>query len=108
VSAQLDADDPIHGRYTLEVSSPGPDRPLSRDRDFERFAGHRVRITTHGPIDGQRNFLGRLGAPGQGVVQVALDDGRVVAIPRERIAKAHLHEDRETIGAKRGSRGRHA
>jgi ribosome maturation factor RimP len=108
VSAQLDVDDPIRGRYTLEVSSPGPDRPLSRDRDFERFAGHRVWITTHAPMDGQRNFVGRLEAPGAGTVQVALDDGRVVTIPRDRIARARLHEEPETIGAKRGARGRHA
>jgi ribosome maturation factor RimP len=108
VSAQMDVDDPIHGHYTLEVSSPGPDRLLSRDRDFERFTGHRVRVTTHAPIDGQRNFIGRLEPPGSGTVQLALEDGRSVTIPRDQIAKARLHEEPEFIGAKRGARGRHA
>jgi ribosome maturation factor RimP len=108
VSAQLDVDDPIRGRYTLEVSSPGPNRPLSRDRDFERFAGHRVWVTTHAPMDGQRNFVGRLQTAEEGAIQVALDDGRVVTIARDRIARARLHEEPETVGAKRGARGRHA
>ena len=108
VSTRLDVDDPIQGRYTLEVSSPGMDRPLSRDRDFERFAGHRVRLTTHDPIDGQKNFIGRLGGLEAGAVRLLLEDGRTVTIPRDRIAKTRLQEDVEAIGAKRGTRGRHA
>jgi ribosome maturation factor RimP len=108
VSAQLDVDDPIRGRYTLEVSSPGPDRPLSHDRDFDRFAGRRARVTTHAPIDGQRNFIGRLEGLEDGTVRLVLEDGRVMAIPRDRIARARLHEKPESIGAKRGTRGQHA
>src|SRR5262249_51218972 len=61
VSAQLDLEDPIPGRYTLEVSSPGLDRPLVRDRDFERFEGNAVRIETAAPLQGRRHFRGRLG-----------------------------------------------
>lgn len=108
VSAQLDVDDLIQSRYTLEVSSPGPDRPLTHDRDFERFAGHRARVTTHAPIDGQKNFIGRLEGLEAGSVRLVLEDGRTVAIPRDRIARARLHEEPETTGAKRGTRGRHA
>jgi ribosome maturation factor RimP len=108
VSAQLDVDDPIQGRYMLEVSSPGTDRPLSRDRDFERFAGRRVRVTTHAPIDGQRNFIGRLEGLVENAVRLALEDGRQVAIPRDGIAKARLHDEPVAAGAKRGTRGRHA
>ena len=60
VSAILDVEDPISGTYTLEVSSPGIDRPLVRRRDFERFAGFEAKIETHGAIDGRRRFRGRL------------------------------------------------
>ncbi len=48
------------GPYTLEVSSPGLDRPLTRDKDFEKYRGSKVRIRTREPIDGSRNFLGTL------------------------------------------------
>lgn len=108
VSAQLDVEDLIQSRYTLEVSSPGPDRPLSQDRDFVRFAGHRVRVTTHAPLDGQKNFIGRLEGLEEGRVRLVLEDGRTLSIPGDRIARARLHEEPETIGAKRGTRGRHA
>lgn len=65
----IDAEDAIPGAsYTLEVSSPGLDRRLVRPSDYERFAGRLVKLTTREPIDGQRNFKGRL----QG-----LEDGRV-------------------------------
>lgn len=60
VSAILDVEDPISGTYTLEVSSPGIDRPLVRRRDFERFSGFEAKIETHGAIDGRRRFRGRL------------------------------------------------
>ena len=57
----LDVEDAVPGaQYTLEVSSPGLDRKLVRPRDFERFAGQRVRLTTLEPIEGRRNFEGRL------------------------------------------------
>ncbi|MHB1951750.1 MAG: ribosome maturation factor RimP, partial [Acidiferrobacteraceae bacterium] len=60
VSAALDVEDPIPGRYTLEVSSPGLDRPLRRQEDFTRFKGALVRVRTVAPIMGRRNFTGRL------------------------------------------------
>ncbi len=60
VSAVLDVDDPIPGQYTLEVSSPGLDRPLRRREDFSRFKGALIRIKTFTPVAGRRNFTGRL------------------------------------------------
>lgn len=74
ISAVLDVDDPIPGSYTLEVSSPGLDRPLVRAGDYERFAGCEVRVETRGPIDGRKRFRGRLvGRRGEQVV-IAIGD----------------------------------
>ena len=74
ISAVLDVDDPILGSYTLEVSSPGLDRPLVRAGDYERFAGCEVRVETRGPIDGRKRFRGRLvGRRGEQVV-IAVGD----------------------------------
>jgi len=56
----LDVYDPIEGRYTLEVASPGVNRPLVRLGDFEAFVGQRVKIKTHRAIDGQKSFTGLL------------------------------------------------
>ena len=74
ISAVLDVDDPIPGSYTLEVSSPGLDRPLVRAGDYERFAGCEVRVETRAPIDGRKRFRGRLvGRRGEQVV-IAIGD----------------------------------
>lgn len=107
LSAQLDVDDPIEHQYTLEVSSPGLDRPLFTDRDYERFAGRQVRISTFGPIDGRRNFLGRLLGLAGGDIRLALDEGREITIPRDQVAKARLEAVIEGFGENAGGRGRH-
>lgn len=60
VSAILDVEDPIEAAYTLEVSSPGIDRPLVKPRDFERFAGYEAKVELDMAVDGQRRFRGRL------------------------------------------------
>ena len=74
ISAVLDVDDPIPGSYTLEVSSPGLDRPLVRAGDYERFAGCEVRVETRTPIDGRKRFRGRVvGRRGEQVV-IAIGD----------------------------------
>src|SRR6516165_6406859 len=59
VSALLDAADPIAGAYTLEVSSPGIDRPLVRAEDYDRFSGFNAKIELIMPLDGRRRFRGR-------------------------------------------------
>ena len=61
ISAVLDVEDPIGGAYTLEVSSPGVDRPLVRLEDFERYAGFDARVELSEPLNGQRRFKGKLG-----------------------------------------------
>ena len=90
ISAQLDVEDPIDGRYTLEVSSPGLDRPLYSDRDYTRFTGRRIRLSTVVPLEGRRNFQGRLEGLADGSVTLTLEDGHRVTIPREQVAKARL------------------
>jgi ribosome maturation factor RimP len=85
----LDVHLPDIGRYHLEVSSPGANRPLSREADFERFKGCPAKIRTLRPIDGQRNFSGILaGISGRAVI---LAKGPItVAVPIEDILKAQL------------------
>ena len=89
ISAILDVEDPIDDAYRLEVSSPGIDRPLTRERDFERFAGHQVRIELQRLIDGRRRFRGTLGGIADGLVTVETDNGRV-EIPFAEIRDSRL------------------
>ena len=89
ISAILDVEDPIAGAYTLEVSSPGIDRPLVRPADFTRFAGYEAKLETTAPIDGQKRFRGRLLGLAGGDVRLALEKGEV-AIPLTAVASAKL------------------
>ena len=75
-SAVLDVEDPIAGEYTLEVSSPGLDRPLTRPKDFERFAGAEARVELSLPVDGQRRFKGVLRGLDEEAVILETGDGR--------------------------------
>lgn len=104
VSALLDAEDPIAGAYTLEVSSPGIDRPLTRPRDFERFAGFEARIETHESVAGRRRFKGRLLGLEDGVVSLAVD-ADTVRLPIDAIAKARLVLTDELIAAAQEASG---
>jgi ribosome maturation factor RimP len=89
VSALLEVEDPITGSYTLEVSSPGLDRPLTRARDFQRFAGLEARVELTQPMDGQRRFRGRIGGLSDGVIHLDVE-GQTVEIPFEAIDRAKL------------------
>ncbi len=89
----LDVEDLIDHAYHLEVSSPGLDRPLTREADFLSFVGKAARISTREAIGGQRNFRGRLAGLRDGAVLLDLDDGRRVEIARGLIAKARLQPD---------------
>ena len=89
VSTLLDVEDPIKGSYTLEVSSPGLDRPLTRPKDYTRFAGLEVKIELREPMDGQRRFRGRIAGLADDQVQLDTDDTRV-AIPYADIERAKL------------------
>ncbi len=102
ISALLDVEDPIHRGYTLEVSSPGIDRPLVDRRDFERFAGLAARVETRQLHEGRRRFKGRL----LGVVgdEVQLEtDGGTVEVPLSEIAQAKLLLTDALIAAERGA-----
>lgn len=91
ISALLDVEDPIAGAYALEVSSPGIDRPLTREEDYVRFAGHVAKLELDKADDGQRRFRGVLGGVEKGAVTLDCDPplGRV-QLPLARIAEARL------------------
>ena len=81
VSATLDVEDPIEDNYTLEVSSPGIDRPLTRLKDFDTWAGYEAKIETTELIDGRRRFKGQLAGTEGGEVLVEIEDqGQPVTI----------------------------
>jgi ribosome maturation factor RimP len=77
VSAVLDVEDPIASEYTLEVSSPGIDRPLTRLKDFERWGGYEAKLETSELIDGRRRFKGVLAGVADGEVLVELPEGTI-------------------------------
>ena len=74
VSAVLDVEDPLDEAYTLEVSSPGIDRPLTRLKDFEAWAGYEAKIETQELIDGRRRFRGVLHGVEDGEVLITLEE----------------------------------
>jgi len=90
IGAVLDVDDPIPGAWSLEVSSAGIDRPLTRAKDWDRFAGHLARIELDAPVDGRRRFSGVVLGTREGSGVVRLDDGAEVVLPLERVRKARL------------------
>jgi ribosome maturation factor RimP len=82
----------VRERYALEVSSPGPERPLTRPDHFRRYLGRRARVRTRGDHDGRRSFTGELVGAGDEVITIAIDDG-VVAIPYADINRSNLVEE---------------
>lgn len=91
LSVILDVEDLIPGgaRYTLEVSSPGLDRKLTKPEDYRRFSGRLARITLDEPVENQKFFEGRLAGYADGTVQLAVKN-RTVALPLALIRKANL------------------
>lgn len=90
VSALLDVEDPIPATFTLEVSSPGLDRPLKKIEDFIRFAGRRVKIKAAHPIQNQKVFEAWIQGVTEGDVCVRLKGEEVLAIPYTEIVEARL------------------
>jgi ribosome maturation factor RimP len=95
LSMILDVDEVISVNYTLEVSSPGLDRPLKKQSDYERFAGRLIKVKTYEPLlddkgNKRKTFLGKLDGLVEGVVKMTLAEGQTASIPLERIAKANL------------------
>ncbi len=82
----------VREKYALEVSSPGPERPLSKPEHFRRFLGRRARVRTRGDHDGRRSFTGELMSASDSEVTVAADTG-VLSIPYAEITRSHLVKD---------------
>jgi ribosome maturation factor RimP len=90
LSAILDVDDIVPTAYTLEVSSPGLDRPLRHADDYRRFAGRQAKLVMREAVDGQRYFKGRLGGVEGDDVLIDAEDGRRHRVPMGVITRAHL------------------
>jgi len=90
VSAAIDVDDPIPGAWTLEVSSAGIDRPLTRVKDWNRFAGHLARVETYFPQNGRKRFAGTVLGADEAAARMRLDDGQEGAIRHPDIRRAKL------------------
>ena len=89
VSGILDVEDPIHGHYTLEVSSPGLDRPLVKPEHFRQFTGELVKIRSTEPVLGRKNFKGILESF-DGVNLFVVVDNEIYEIPFSIVEKANL------------------
>ena len=90
LSVLLDVEDWVPFSYTLEVSSPGLDRPLVKEADYQRFAGKSARVRTRSPIEGQRNFRGKILGAAAGRVELEVASGKKVDIAVGDIEKANL------------------
>lgn len=95
LEALLDEKPELAGKYLLEVSSPGVERPLVRRRDFERFAGQEVALRGNAALAGRARrlegeLLGVTEVEGEERVRLRLNDGEIVEVPRAEIARAHL------------------
>ncbi|HEY7817421.1 MAG TPA: ribosome maturation factor RimP [Vicinamibacteria bacterium] len=86
----LDVEDPIDSAYVLEVSTPGLDRPLRNEQDYERFAGRLARIKTRTPLEGRRRFVGRLGGIHSGELRIEDEEIGEVSVPLDSIESARL------------------
>ena len=89
ISALIDVEDPVSGQFNLEVSSPGSDRPLRRLVDFQRFVGSLVKLKTVMPLQGQRNFKGRLLEASEETLVIETDDEEI-SLPMSAIDKARI------------------
>ncbi len=92
LSGVLDVEDPIQMPYTLEVSSPGIDRPLLKPEHFTEYRGATIKVRLQWPIEGSRNFQGILESSNDEQIELA-QDGRVIQIPYAAITKARLKLD---------------
>jgi len=99
VDKLLDVEELIEASYSLEVSSPGIERPLKKREHFEKFAGREVVVKTFAPIGDppRKNYKGRLlGIGGSDEIEVEID-GKVYKVPLEKVAKAHLSLDMDAL-----------
>jgi len=99
VGAVLDVADPIRVEWMLEVSSAGIDRPLTRTKDWNRFAGHIATVELSIPMDGRKRFRGIALGADDAEARLKLDDGSEVMLPRGNIRRAKLVLTDELIAA---------
>ncbi len=90
LSQRLDEEDPIEQAYYLEVSSPGLDRVLLRERDYLRFAGHPVEVSLYRAVDGKKHYTGRLVGWQEGNLVLQDEKGDSLAFPAEAVARTKL------------------
>ncbi|WP_130863620.1 ribosome maturation factor RimP [Bacilliculturomica massiliensis] len=90
LSAELDRLDPIEQNYYLEVSSPGMDRPLLREKDFIRFGGEIVDVSLYKALDGRKTLSGTLVGRAGGCIIIKDEKGNEVKIPEEQVSKTRL------------------
>lgn len=94
ISAVLDVEDPISGQYSLEISSPGLERPLFEAEHYARFTGHAVKVRLRTPLDGQRKFRGILqAADDEQITLQESETGREVTLMLADIDKANLEPE---------------
>ena len=91
VGTILDVEDVVPGSgYTLEVSSPGLERKLTKPREFERFVGRKVNVVLRQPVENQKHWVGDLKSFAQGIITLEPSPGRNVQFPFEQVEKANL------------------
>src|SRR5580704_12204947 len=91
VGTILDMEDVIPGgRYTLEVSSPGVERKLTRPQEFERFLGHKIKVVLRQAVDGQKHWAGMLQSFAEGMITLEPSPGKSVQIPLDQVERANL------------------
>jgi len=91
VGTVLDVEDVIPGgHYQLEVSSPGVERKLSKPREFERFIGHKIKVTLREPVENQSHWVGALKGFQSGIVTLEPSPGKTIQFPLETVQKANL------------------
>lgn len=93
ISEDLDERDPIPGRYILELSSAGLERPLMKPADYERFLGRRIAVHCATPVEGRRRFEGTIASAGRDSFVLDPSDSTGVEIPYAAVTKAHLVVD---------------
>ncbi|MCQ4163149.1 ribosome maturation factor RimP [Tahibacter harae] len=97
LSAQFDVNDPIAGRYTLEVSSPGLDRPLFTPAQFARFIGEKAKIALNLPVEGRRRLQGAIRAVDGDRITID-QDGVDITIAHDNVQKARIVPDYAALG----------
>ncbi|MDX1626194.1 MAG: ribosome maturation factor RimP [Wenzhouxiangellaceae bacterium] len=103
VSALLDVEDPLAGQYSLEVSSPGIERPLFEPEHYRRFVGEDVRVELFAPVEGRRKLTGRLAEVHEDGISVEVD-GSPVRVPFDAIRRGRLKPDMDRLLAEEAER----